>query len=84
MTKALDTLDVFGAKANQFSFRRRDVLHTCMGSTAAILQIIALLAFAVIRLYLVFWKPNPDISVFEEVDKHQEDADAIDLNEINF
>jgi hypothetical protein len=55
-----------------------------MGSTAAILQIIALLAFAVIRLYLVFWKPNPDISVFEEVDKHQEDADAIDLNEINF
>jgi hypothetical protein len=39
-----------------------------------------MLIFASIRLYIVFEKHNPDISVYEEMDKHMTDADAIDLN----
>jgi hypothetical protein len=70
VSNVLDTIDVFGFEANQFSFRRRARGHTCVGTTASIGLIIFMLIFASIRLYLVIEKPNPDISVFEERDKH--------------
>ena len=56
---------MYGAQANSFTIKGRINLYSGTGVSFSILHVIAVICFAVLKLYFVFTGNNPDIAVFD-------------------
>jgi hypothetical protein len=59
-------------------------LYSNTGVACSILHIIAVFAFAILKLSIVATKYNPNIAVYDEVKQHLTPDDALNMDEIGF
>ena len=84
MKNNLYKLDLFGAKVPSFNLNGKSHVGTPIGLVGSFLLIFIVLAFASIRfIHLVTYK-NPLVTNTSEVDKHQNEGEAIDLDSFQF
>ena len=80
----LDSVDLYGGQANQFTIKGRTNLHSQIGVLCSVIHYIALFSFALLKFGFVAKKHNPDISVFTERNQHLTKEEGINLDKINF
>ena len=68
---------MYGAQANSFTIKGRTNIHSYTGVSCSIVHLFALLMFTCLKLTHLITKYKPDISIFDEANRHQTEEDGI-------
>ena len=66
----LDSIDLYGARANEYTIKGRTNVYSITGVICSILHITAIVIFSAIKFNFLITKHNPNIAVFDEVEQH--------------
>ena len=84
LQEGLDSIDLYGGKANTFTIKGRTNLNSIFGVSFSLVHLLALIAFGSLKLTIVITKYNPDVSVFDEAEQHGTKEEGMNLDDINF
>jgi hypothetical protein len=66
----LDSVDLYGAQANKFSYKTREYVHSTTGLGFSMMHWVLMLAFAAIKFLFVANNYNPNIAIYSNYDIH--------------
>ena len=84
MQEKFDSIDMYGASTNAFTIKGHSVLHSYTGISCSLIHLLILFSFGILKLVFVLIRHNPNVSVFDEANRHQTEEEAIDLDKNGF